>query len=182
MASVLESGSRGEEKGAAGVAQSPAAPKHTCGNSPWIVVGGEHGARHNPPGRPLLGWCRVSAQRTDEGNGGRRRVTSREAAGPPSAAPRLAGAEAAALHPAPKAAPNEEGRLVAGALGLVRRHLRCGYRRIWALLRRKGRRVNRECVRRLWREQGLRVPRRQRKKRRLGPVQSLQRLGQRMAH
>jgi putative transposase len=62
----------------------------------------------------------------------------------------------------------EEGRLVARVLELVRRHPRYGYRRIWALLRREGWRVNRKRVYRLWRQQGLKVPRKQRKKRRLG--------------
>jgi putative transposase len=62
----------------------------------------------------------------------------------------------------------EEGRLVSRMLELVRQHPRYGYRRIWALLRREGWRVNRKRVHRLWRQQGLKVPRRQRKKRRLG--------------
>ena len=53
-------------------------------------------------------------------------------------------------------------------LELVRRHPRYGYRRIWALLRAEGWRVNRKRVYRLWRRNGLRVPKKQRKKRRLG--------------
>lgn len=53
-------------------------------------------------------------------------------------------------------------------LTLSRRHPRYGYRRIWALLRREGWRVNRKRVQRLWREGGLRVPQRQRKRPRLG--------------
>jgi transposase InsO family protein len=61
-----------------------------------------------------------------------------------------------------------EQRLVTRMLELVRRHPRYGYRRIWALLRREGWRVNRKRVHRLWRQQGLKVPRKQRKKRRLG--------------
>jgi transposase InsO family protein len=61
-----------------------------------------------------------------------------------------------------------EGRLVRRMLELVRRHPRYGYRRIWALLRREGWRVNRKRVHRLWRQQGLKVPKKQRKKRRLG--------------
>ena len=65
-------------------------------------------------------------------------------------------------------AKEEEGRLVARMLELVRKHPRYGYRRVWALLRREGWRVNRKRVHRLWRQQGLKVPRRQRKKRRLG--------------
>jgi transposase InsO family protein len=65
-------------------------------------------------------------------------------------------------------AKEDEGRLVARMLELVRQHPRYGYRRIWALLRREGWRVNRKRVHRLWRQQGLKVPRKQRKKRRLG--------------
>src|SRR5205823_304956 len=44
----------------------------------------------------------------------------------------------------------EEGPLVTRMLELVRRHPRYGYRRIWALLRREGWRVNRKRVHRLW--------------------------------
>lgn len=51
---------------------------------------------------------------------------------------------------------------------LVGRHPRYGYRRVWALLRREGWRVNRKRVYRLWRQQGLKVSRKQHKKRRLG--------------
>jgi putative transposase len=62
----------------------------------------------------------------------------------------------------------EEERLVRRMLELVRRHPRFGYRRIGVLLVREGWRVNRKRVYRLWRQQGLKVPRKQRKKRRLG--------------
>lgn len=63
--------------------------------------------------------------------------------------------------------PNDE-RLLGRILELVRRHPRFGYRRICVLLRREGWRINRKRVYRLWREQGLKVPRNQHKKRRLG--------------
>jgi transposase InsO family protein len=53
-------------------------------------------------------------------------------------------------------------------LELVRHHPRYGYRRIGALLRREGWRVNRKRVWRLWKLQGLKVPQKTRKKRRLG--------------
>ena len=53
-------------------------------------------------------------------------------------------------------------------LDLARRHPRYGYRRITALLRRAGWLVNKKRVQRLWREQGLGVPQKQHKKRRLG--------------
>lgn len=62
----------------------------------------------------------------------------------------------------------EEGRLVGRMLELVGRHPRYGYRRIWALLRAEGWRVNRKRVHRLWRREGLKVPRRRRRRRRLG--------------
>ena len=51
---------------------------------------------------------------------------------------------------------------------MVREHPRFGYRRIWALLRREGWRVNRKRIYRLWRREGLKVPQKQRKKRHLG--------------
>jgi len=59
--------------------------------------------------------------------------------------------------------------------GLVKRiheiaakHPRYGYRRVTTLIRRSGWLVNRKRVHRLWKQEGLRVPIRQRKKRRLG--------------
>lgn len=58
--------------------------------------------------------------------------------------------------------------LVKAMQGQVRRHPRYGYRRIGALLRADGWKVNRKRVYRLWRKEGFRVPRRQHKKRRLG--------------
>jgi putative transposase len=65
--------------------------------------------------------------------------------------------------------PNEqERRLVKRMHELVRRHPRYGYRRIWALLRQEGWPINRKRVHRLWRREGLKVPQKQRKKRRLG--------------
>ena len=49
-----------------------------------------------------------------------------------------------------------------------RGHPRWGYRKAWATLREEGWAVNRKKVQRLWREEGLRVPSRRRKRRRLG--------------
>ena len=51
---------------------------------------------------------------------------------------------------------------------LVRRHPRYGYRRIWALLRLEGWRVNRKRIHRLWKREHFKVPRKQHKKRHLG--------------
>lgn len=62
----------------------------------------------------------------------------------------------------------DERRLVARMLELVRRHPRFGYRRITALLHREGWQVNRKRLYRLWRREGLKVPQKPRKKRRLG--------------
>lgn len=64
--------------------------------------------------------------------------------------------------------PNRDRLLVKRMYELVRRHPRYGYRRIWALLRTDGWRVNRKKIHRLWRKEGFKVPRKQRKKRRLG--------------
>ena len=64
--------------------------------------------------------------------------------------------------------PDDEARLVHQMLELVRQHPRFGYRRIWALLVADGWRVNVKRIERLWRREGLKVPRKPRKKRRLG--------------
>ncbi len=45
---------------------------------------------------------------------------------------------------------------------------RWGYRRAWAVLRDEGWAVNRKRIQRLWREEGLRVPQKRRKRQRLG--------------
>ena len=62
----------------------------------------------------------------------------------------------------------DEAALVAAMLKLARQHPRYGYRRIAAKLRQAGWRVNRKRVYRLWRREGLKVPKKQRKRRRLG--------------
>jgi transposase InsO family protein len=58
--------------------------------------------------------------------------------------------------------------LVRCLLELARQHPRYGYRRMAALLRREGWVVNRKRVQRLWRQEGLGVPVRQRKRRPAG--------------
>jgi putative transposase len=50
----------------------------------------------------------------------------------------------------------------------AREHQRWGYRRAHAVLQREGHHVNAKKVQRIWREEGLRVPPRRRKRRRLG--------------
>jgi putative transposase len=63
-------------------------------------------------------------------------------------------------------APEEQLRRRLRQLG--RTWPRYGYRRMWALLRQEGWRVNRKRVQRIWREEGLRVPAQAPKRRRLG--------------
>ena len=60
---------------------------------------------------------------------------------------------------------DDETKLVRRMLELVRVHPRFGYRRICRLLRREYFGVNAKRVYRLWRQEGLKVPRRVRKKR-----------------
>src|SRR5262249_17362369 len=50
----------------------------------------------------------------------------------------------------------------------ARAHPRWGYRRAHAVLAREGLGVNRKKIQRLWREEGLRVPQRRRKRQRIG--------------
>ncbi len=57
--------------------------------------------------------------------------------------------------------------LVERMIELSRENPRYGYRRVWALLRREGWQVNKKRVHRLWRKEGLKVPDKQRKRRRL---------------
>lgn len=64
--------------------------------------------------------------------------------------------------------PDQDRPLVQRMCELVRHHPRYGYRRMWALLRAEGYRVNVKRVYRLWRKEGFKVPRKQHKKRRLG--------------
>jgi putative transposase len=58
--------------------------------------------------------------------------------------------------------------LIAAMKALSRKHPRYGYRRIAALLRAEGWPVNRKRIERLWRQEGLKVPQKQGKRRRLG--------------
>jgi putative transposase len=62
----------------------------------------------------------------------------------------------------------DEPRLVARMLELARQYPRYGYRLITAKLRQEGWTVNAKRIYRLWRREGLKVPQKKRKKRRLG--------------
>ncbi len=61
----------------------------------------------------------------------------------------------------------DEKRLTADIIRLASDYGRYGYRRITALLQREGWRVNAKRVERIWRRDGLKVPRRQPKRGRL---------------
>jgi putative transposase len=62
---------------------------------------------------------------------------------------------------------NGERELCERMRELALRHPRYGYRMITVLLREEGFKVNRKRVHRLWRKEGLKVPQKQHKKRRL---------------
>jgi putative transposase len=62
----------------------------------------------------------------------------------------------------------KDAALVERSIALSRENPRYGYRRVWALLRREGWKVNKKRVQRLWREAELKVPTKERKRRRLG--------------
>ena len=63
---------------------------------------------------------------------------------------------------------DDEAALTRRMRELVRQRPRFGYRRIGALLRREGWRANSKRVYRLWRREGLKVPKKKRKRRSLG--------------
>ena len=62
---------------------------------------------------------------------------------------------------------DDESRLVVSITELARKYGRYGYRRITALLWQEGWRVNHKRVERIWRQEGLKVPKRQPKRGRL---------------
>jgi putative transposase len=75
--------------------------------------------------------------------------------------------QARATQRRPRVVPDDEPRLVGRITKLASDYGRYGYRRITALLRREGWCVNHKRVERLWRREGLKVPQRQPKRRRL---------------
>jgi len=64
----------------------------------------------------------------------------------------------------------DEAALIKEIHKLAIRHSRYGYRRIAVLLRREGCKINRKRVQRIWKSEGLGLPRRRPKRRRVGPV------------
>ena len=67
----------------------------------------------------------------------------------------------------PRKVPGDEPRLVRRIVELATQCGRYGYRRITALLQGEGWRVNHKHVERIWRQEGLKVPKRQPKHKRL---------------
>ena len=63
--------------------------------------------------------------------------------------------------------PSDEPRLIRRIIELASDYGRYGYRRVTALLRTEGWIVNHKRVERLWRQEGLKVPKKQPKRRRL---------------
>lgn len=63
--------------------------------------------------------------------------------------------------------PDDEPRLTSRIIELATEYGRYGYRRVTALLHREGWQVNHKRVERIWRQEGLKVPQRQPKRRRL---------------
>ncbi len=66
-----------------------------------------------------------------------------------------------------KQVPSDEPRLIRRMVQLASDYGRYGYRRITALLRAEGWRLNHKRVERLWRQEGLKVPQKQPKRKRL---------------
>lgn len=66
-----------------------------------------------------------------------------------------------------KRKPDDEGQLRDDIIRLAHRYGRYGYKRITALLHAEGWQVNHKRVERIWREEGLTVPKRQKKRGRL---------------
>lgn len=67
----------------------------------------------------------------------------------------------------PKKAPHDEEQLTQDIIRLATKYGSYGYKKITALLRAEGWRVNHKRVERIWRQEGLRVPERQKKRGRL---------------
>ena len=68
----------------------------------------------------------------------------------------------------PKLKPEEEA-FKQQVRQLAQQHPNYGYRRITAILRREGSKVNYKRVQRVWQQEGLQLPRRKPRKRRYGP-------------
>ena len=67
-----------------------------------------------------------------------------------------------------KAEKSDKAQLTEDIIKLAKDYGRYGYRRITALLKHKGWRVNHKRVERIWRKEGLKVPQKQPKRKRFG--------------
>lgn len=81
---------------------------------------------------------------------------------------RIAGQHRSTQRHRPRRSRDRDDALRARLRSLSRAHPRWGYRKAWAYLREEGIGANRKKIQRLWREEGLRVPARRRKRARLG--------------
>ena len=86
---------------------------------------------------------------------------------------RIAGIARCAVRYRPRPRPEDEGTLRDEIKALAGRRKRYGYRRITAVLRRKGFKVNHKRVHRIWKEEGLALRRRRKKRRNVGPKTSV---------
>jgi len=64
-----------------------------------------------------------------------------------------------------RAHPRQDKELLQEIRAIARKHKRYGYRRAWALIRRKGKKVNVKRIRRLWKQEDLSLSRRRPRKR-----------------
>lgn len=81
----------------------------------------------------------------------------------------LVGINRASARYTPKVKP-EEAAFRDQVRQLAQQHPNYGYRRITAILRREGSKVNYKRVQRIWQQEGLQLPRRKSRKRRCGPL------------
>ena len=125
------------------------------------AAGGRAGARQLDPARGGLGKLLGPAKRRRAVAHARAelRISERRAC-------RVVGQARATQRYVPRESPDEQA-LIARMVALATRFGRYGYRRVTALLRQEGWRVNHKRVERLWRQEGLKVPQRQPKRRRL---------------
>src|SRR6185295_15405587 len=134
------------------------------GERPAEEAGGESGLGHGDPQRGRLGKLLSPTKRRQavehvRNSIGRERVSERRAC-------QVLGQPRSTQRREPQV-PGNEPRLVRRMIELATQYGRYGYRRITALLQREHWRVNHKRVERLWRLEGLKVPKRRPKRRRL---------------
>lgn len=85
------------------------------------------------------------------------------------------------LYYTPRRRPDEEA-LRAKIKQLARQNRRYGCRRVWAILRREGWQVNHKRVHRIWKEEGLSLPRKRPRRRSYGPAGEIYRRAEHVNH